>query len=127
MNDIETLLMEDRLGRALAQMLAGQPARGVAFRAHKSATFARKPVAQRAVADLVRAARVEFPAPQRHRCRGRGAAPPGSERLPPAKAWKAGVVAVGGDPLAPRFDGQRGKPRILHQISLSHGTSDRGP
>ena len=42
--------------------------------------------------------------------------PRGSKRLPPAEAWKTGVVAVGSDPLAPRFDSQRGQPRILHQV-----------
>jgi hypothetical protein len=40
----------------------------------------------------------------------------GSKRLPPSEAWKTGVVAVGSDPLAPRFDSQRGQPRILHQV-----------
>ena len=46
---------------------------------------------------------------------------PGSKRLPPAEAWKTGVVAIGSDPLAPRFDSQRGQPRILHQVPRRTG------
>jgi hypothetical protein len=40
----------------------------------------------------------------------------GSERLPPTETWKPAVVAIGRDPLAPRFDGQSGQPRILDEV-----------